>query len=58
MRIIDCRCGRTLSVQNPDGSYEMRYKGRILRYWPPATVTCQRCGFTVALDKEREALVS
>ncbi len=57
MRIIDCRCGRILSVQNPDGSYEMRYKGRLLRYWPPATVTCQHCHFTKALDAEQAVVV-
>ena len=56
MKIITCRCSRTLSVQNPDGSYTMQYKGRTLRYWPPATITCQSCGFTKALDKEPQAV--
>ncbi len=44
-------------MQNPDGSYTMQYKGRTLRYWAPATVTCQRCGFTISLDKEAEPVI-
>ncbi len=58
MKIIDCRCGRTLSVQNSDGSIEQRYKGRITRFWPPATITCQHCGFTKAIDREPKEVVT
>lgn len=57
MKLIECRCGRILSVQNDDGSIEMHYKRRVVNFWPPARITCQNCGFTKALDREKEAVV-
>ncbi len=57
MRLIECRCGRTLGVVNTDGSITQQYKGRESHFWPPARLKCQNCGFTKAIDKDREPVV-
>lgn len=50
MKVIVCRCQNRLGVELPDGQIEVRHKGRLVRFRPPACIACEDCGHILALD--------
>lgn len=59
---IICACGRLVGVRLPDGSYEIRHRGRTIRCSGNITITCEVCGYLTAeserLDKGRTVAVA
>ena len=54
---VHCLCRRLLAVEKPDGSFEVRHRGRTVSFAGAGKVRCEECGRTVALDRLAVALV-